>query len=247
MIGKVGDVYRVWFTVRNGDGTPRTGLVGANFAVEVKEPADTAAPLTPSVVESFAGDGQYYFDITGAFTTTNGPGQYGWSARVILAPVDIIGNIITFFAQALDDLTVPGDAMDLVVDAVDANAIATAAIDDDALAPDTDVYTVKVFITDDNALGFDRYVVQWFKNGVLASPDVGTGDPIPTLRVFAADGPATVLFSAANMAQIGATGGYFLNKNTNRIASGTAYMAEVVATLDAIVRTLRQPVSRDSA
>lgn len=104
MSGKVGDAYRVWFPVRNGDGTPRTGLVGGNFAVEVKAPNDSTGGIsTPSVVESIHGDGQYYFDVPGAFTTTNGAGQYGWTARVTLAPVDIIGDTIDFRDQSVDD------------------------------------------------------------------------------------------------------------------------------------------------
>ena len=104
MIGKVGVAYRVWFSVRNGDGTPRAGLVGGNFAVEVKAPSDpTSGPSTPTVVESLAGDGQYYFDIPGSFTTTNGAGQYGWTVRVTLAPVDLIGDLVDFRVQSVDD------------------------------------------------------------------------------------------------------------------------------------------------
>lgn len=99
--GTVGSAYVVTFAVRNGDGTPRTGLVAGNFTVTVRNPGDTASD-TPSVSE--VGGGQYRFSISGAFTTTHGSGEYGWTIELTLAPNDLIGGTVAFFANDPDSL-----------------------------------------------------------------------------------------------------------------------------------------------
>jgi hypothetical protein len=123
MSGVVGTAYVVTFAVRNGNGTPRTGLVAGDFTVTVRNPGDTASNA-PAVSE--VGGGQYRFSIPGAFTTTHGAGEYGWTVELTTAPTDLIGGLTEFYVAGLDDLAQPGDAMDLVTDAVDADAVATS-------------------------------------------------------------------------------------------------------------------------
>ena len=128
MAGKVGTAFRYFFVARTGSGAARTGLVTANFTITLRNPADSATLAAPTVTE--VGLGLYFFDIAAAFTTTNGAGQYGLAISVILAPLDTGGDIIEFFAADIDDAAQPGDAMDLVTDAVDANSVATSGADE---------------------------------------------------------------------------------------------------------------------
>jgi hypothetical protein len=102
-VGKVGEDYVVTFGVRLGTGAPRTGLVPANFVVDISDP-DDSAQTTAAVAEATSANGQYRFSIPAAFTTANGVGQYGWLARVVLAPLDMIAGEVTFEANDRDDL-----------------------------------------------------------------------------------------------------------------------------------------------
>jgi hypothetical protein len=109
-------------------------LLAGAFTIQVRNPGDTATDA-PAVTE--VGGGLYYFDIAAAFTTTHGVGVYQWSAEVNNATPfarAFDAGEVRFQAADSDDLAQPGDAMDLVVDAVDAAAIATDAIDADAIA-----------------------------------------------------------------------------------------------------------------
>ena len=131
--GKVNEAYPVKFTVRNGDGSPRTGLVAGNFTVTVTDPDDSAT-ANPAVSE--IGNGQYVFTIAAAFTLTNGAGNYGFNIELTLVPLDTGGGTIKFTLNGLDDLAVPGDEMALIDNAITALKIATDAIDSDAIAAD---------------------------------------------------------------------------------------------------------------
>ncbi len=120
--GKIGEDYIVTFAVRNGDGTPRTGLAAGAFTVTVRDP-DNSASTTATVSE--IGEGAYRFTIPAAFTTTNGEGNYSASIEVTSAPRDTGVVFVQFKTRDIDDVAQPGDAMDLVTDAVDADAVAT--------------------------------------------------------------------------------------------------------------------------
>ncbi len=125
MSGKVGVDYRYYFVVRQGNGAPRLGLVTGDFDVEIRNPANAASQGTPvAIVE--VGDGLYFFDIDNVFTTTGGAGVYGLAIEITSAPLDTVGDHIPFFVRNVDDVAQPGDAMDLVADAVDAAAVATS-------------------------------------------------------------------------------------------------------------------------
>lgn len=126
MIGKVNEAFRYWVSVRLGTGLPATGIAPGNFSVTVRNPQDTASS-NPAVTE--VSGGLYYFDIPAAFTNTHGAGPYGVNVAVNSASPsvqDTGGGIVNFYAADLDDLSQPGDAMDLVADAVDASAVATS-------------------------------------------------------------------------------------------------------------------------
>lgn len=131
--GKVGTDYLFTFGVKSGSGAPRTGLATGDFAINIRNPANSASQGTPVAIIEIGG-GQYRFSILGTFTTANGAGEYGVDVELTTAPVDFFATTVEFHLRDLDDLAQPGDAMDLVADAVDAAAIATDAIDADAIA-----------------------------------------------------------------------------------------------------------------
>lgn len=127
MIGKVNVAFRYFFSVRLGTGLPATGVAPGDFTVTVRNPQNTATMAAPTVVE--VGGGLYYFDISATFSNTHGAGQYGVTIAVDSTTPrvrDTGGQTVDFYAQDIDDLAVPGDAMDLVADAVDASAVATS-------------------------------------------------------------------------------------------------------------------------
>lgn len=161
---------------------------------------------------------------------------------------DTILDDATRFSGADIDTTIssratPGDEMDLVVDAVDAASVASNAIDDDALAADTDTYQAKVWLFDDNSANTDRYAVAWFKNG---QPQL-SGVTVPTIQVIEVATGGDLVGSTA-MVAVGATGYFRHDEATpaDRVVSGRAYIAEVTATIDGLTRTWAQPVGRDS-
>ncbi len=126
-IGKVNVAYRYWFNLRLGTGAPATGVAAVDITVTVRNPGNSATMAAPTITEH--GGGLYFFDISATFTNTHGAGQYGVTIDVDSTTPrvrDTGGQSVAFFAQDLDDLAAPGDAMDLVTDAVDADAVATS-------------------------------------------------------------------------------------------------------------------------
>jgi hypothetical protein len=119
-------------------------------------------------------------------------------------------------------------------------SIASGAIDDDALAADTDVYTAKLWLQIDDANTYDRYTVAWFKNGV----PVTSGITNPAIQVVQrSDG--NDLVGSTSMTQIGSTGRYKYDENSNRISSGAGYLVLVSATIDGSTRNWCEIVGRD--
>lgn len=116
------------------------------------------------------------------------------------------------------------------------------SIDAAAFAADTDVYTMKVVLIDDNAGTADLWLVAFFKNGV---PYTGTVTS-PTIQVIkAADG--TDLVASTALSQIGSTKHYKKSEASNRVVDGSGYVAVIGATLGGSARTWSQPIGRDSA
>lgn len=222
MIGKVGSARRVWITLQTGGGNPRTGVAPSGFTATVINPANSAS-TTAAVAESVAVDGSYFFDIPAAFTTTHGVGEYGWSVAVITGARSVTGDTVSFFDGDIDGL-------------------AADAINDAALAADTDSYQAKTVFLDDDGRGFDRYTTVWYKNGVL----ITSGITLPLLRVYNAQTGADLVASAA-MTVIPTEAGFRFDEATARALDGINYVAEVKATIDGSVRTDEQPVGRDGA
>lgn len=104
-----------------------------------------------------------------------------------------------------------------------------------------DSYQAKVWMSDDNAAGADRYVVAWFKNGTPLT----SGITSPLLQV-AKQSDGTDLVAATAMSAIGSTGAFKYDEATNRLADGAAYLAVASATIGGATRTWMQPISRDS-
>lgn len=228
--------FRGWFLVTQNNGNLRTGLLSGDFTVTVANPADSAS-TAPAVTESSQLSGLYIFDIPTSFLTTHGIGVYGVSVQVDTFAGPSGGpNVRAAFSEPLritvrdfDDLAQPGDAMDLISNAVDAAS----------LAGDIDTYQAKIWLFDDEDNLTDRYAVAWFKNGqpVLA------GITSPTVQVIDLASGSDLVASTA-MTAIGA---YFkYDETTNRIVSGQAYIAQAQATIDSSVRTWVQPIGRDS-
>ena len=117
MSGKVNEAYAQTFAVRNGNGSPRTGLVSGDFTITVRDPANTTSD-TPLAVE--VGGGMYRFTIAAAFTLANGVGEYGWTIELTTAPFDLSSGTVSFFLRDTDDLAQPGDTMALTAAAIDA-------------------------------------------------------------------------------------------------------------------------------
>ena len=107
---------------------------------------------------------------------------------------------------------------------------------------DTDVYSAKIWLTDDDTGTSDRYSVAWYKNGQL----VTTGITTPLIQVYKiADG--TDLIASTAMTQIGSKGTYRYVEATNRIVNGVGYMIQADATIGGKNRTSVQPFGRPTS
>ena len=155
----------------------------------------------------------------------------------LVAEFDISGSVVAAVDDVIEILSAayavaePGDAMDLIADAVD----------ESALAADTDTYQAKVWMFDDENASVDRYAVLFHKNG----QPVLSGVSSPTIQVFkASDG--VDLVAATALTAVAATGVFRHDESTNRITDGAAFFARVAATIDAATRTWIQPIGRDS-
>ncbi len=108
----VGDTFRAWISVSDSQGSPRIGLVAGDFTVSVRSPDDSAVS-NPAVTESTTG-GLYYFDIPGAFLTTNGTGQYG-----VVGVISATGpKLKGVFSKVLDVTTEDLDSLGSSITAV---------------------------------------------------------------------------------------------------------------------------------
>lgn len=130
--GKVGVLRRVPFALETGTGVPATGVTLANISVIVRN-SNNAATEDASATVSEDGIGDYFFTISAAYSTTNLSAvdngvAYGNVTVNDTAPVlrVVIPFEIEYFDVDLDDVAVPGDEMDLITDAVDANSVATS-------------------------------------------------------------------------------------------------------------------------
>lgn len=123
---------------------------------------------------------------------------------------------------------------------ISSDAFAANAIDDDALAADTDVYEARVTLFVDTHNVTDRYAVGFFKNGA----PVTSGITVPTLTVYLLNAAGTVLLNGVTLLQA-STLGYYYYDSTTLSTAGLGYMAKVGATIDGSSRTMTCPVGRD--
>lgn len=113
---------------------------------------------------------------------------------------------------------------------------------DCTLADAEDVYHADIELTIDGANTQDEYTVTWFRNGVRQT----TGITSPTIQVVKrADG--TDLIASAAMTQIGSTGSYKYDEDTNRITNGEAVLVLAGATINGGARTFSRLLGRDSS
>ncbi len=111
-----------------------------------------------------------------------------------------------------------------------------------ALASSQDVYHADIEVTIDETNSKDEYTVTWFKNGVRQT----SGITVPKIQVVKrADG--LDLVAQADMTQIGSTGSYKYDEDTDRLTAGEAALVVVSATIDASGRTFSRIVTRDSS
>jgi hypothetical protein len=127
---------RVWFVATNGNGSRRTGISGSITVTIIRD--DDAANNTPTVSESTQVAGVYFADVPSVFLTTTG-NNYAVLVEVTLAPFDNILAPLFPSTNLWDQLSAPGDAMDLITDAVDADAMATSGVNEirDAILADS--------------------------------------------------------------------------------------------------------------
>ena len=106
--GVVGSALRVWFVVDDGRGTLKTGIVPGDFTVTVVAPDDSATSA-PSVSESTQKPGLYQFDVSGAFLTTHGAGNYATSVEINVAAPKfdaVSGPVLKVDQSTIDDIGV---------------------------------------------------------------------------------------------------------------------------------------------
>ena len=98
-------------------------------------------------------------------------------------------------------------------------------------------------MADDDGGSADRYAVVFYKN---SEPYVVAGGiTSPTIQVY--DAAGNDLIGTTALTEIGTTETYtYTATTTERISSGTMYIALISATIDGATRTWYQPVSRDS-
>lgn len=113
---------------------------------------------------------------------------------------------------------------------------------DQAIATITsdDVYHADIDVTYNDNDGEDEYFITWFKNGI----PVTSGITVPTIQVVKVN--AADLIASTTPTQIGSTGVYRHNENTNRVVAGDSYTVVVTATIDGSTRTFKENIGRDS-
>ena len=131
--GVVGVDHRVPYALRLGSGAPAVGVAAIDTSILVRNSNNAATVVAPRVED---GAGDYHFEISAAYSTANHvPGAdnifYGNITLTSTSPrvVDVIAFEVKFSLRDKDDLAQPGDEMDLITDALDADAVADSGGD----------------------------------------------------------------------------------------------------------------------
>lgn len=90
---RLDNVLRVWFQVRNSDGTLRNGINNNDIELSVIS-FDDSARIGPMISESLQRAGNYYFDIPSSFFMSNGIGDYFISIEIDTSVVSGSGEPI---------------------------------------------------------------------------------------------------------------------------------------------------------
>lgn len=107
---KQSNSFRAWMHVASSSGVVRTGLLAGAFTVTVRDPAD-AVSTSPTVAESAAVPGLYYFDIPSAFLVANGVGHYGVLVEVSATAPNLratASEVLRISQKDFDDLVSGG-------------------------------------------------------------------------------------------------------------------------------------------
>ena len=137
----------------------------------------------------------------------------------------------------LDELhatNLPSDIDDILED------IETSGV---VLASSEDVYWADIHFTRDSANGKDEYEVVWIKNDAPITSDITE----PTIQVVKRADGTDLVEEVAMDDEIGTTGAYKYDEDTNRLTLGEAALVIVTATIDTATRTWSRVVGRDSS
>lgn len=104
-------------------------------------------------------------------------------------------------------------------------------------------YFCRVGLNIDNGNSKDEYTVQWFRNTEPIGADASTTPQIKLVK--RSDG--SNLLAATNMTQVASLTHWKYDATTTaRLTAGEAAIAVITATIDGVVRTFEEPVSRDA-
>jgi hypothetical protein len=161
-------------------------------------------------------------------------------ARASQSSVDDVPTNAEFEARTLVAAAYFDPAADTVANVTTVGSVTTKT--GYSLASAYDLYSVDINLTVDEANTQDEWTICWKKNGI----DVTSGITVPTLQVVKrSDG--TDLVASHTPTQVGSTGVYKSDQDTNRVTAGEAVVAVVTATIDGSSRTWRKLLGRDSS
>jgi|GEM_PF-5259256 len=109
------------------------------------------------------------------------------------------------------------------------------------LADTEDVYHADIDLSIDEANTQDEYTASWFKNGVRITSGITAPKIQVVKRVDGAD-----LIAQDTMTEVGSTGSYKFDEDTDRITAGEAVVVLVTATIGGSSREFARVASRDS-
>ncbi len=109
------------------------------------------------------------------------------------------------------------------------------------LGDEEDVYAAYVDFVVDDANSQDEYTVTWYRNGVMQTSGITSPSITVTNRSDGSD-----LVSNTAMTEIGSTGSYKYDENTDRVGEGETAVVTVQASINGSMRYWRKLVSRDS-
>lgn len=185
-----------------------------------------------------------------SFTVTHGPAENNaWkdSIAVIRAAGQVAFGVVNAYTGATKTVTLradPGIFTMAVGDRIDIGrpgGLAQDTIRTGTFDVSEDVYHADVSVAIDEANTQDRWLVTWYKNGVV----ITSGITSPNITVL--DDSNNLLLNGVTMTEVGTTEAFKLVEGTNRITAGEEYVVTVSGTIDGSARTWRVTIRRDSS